>query len=407
MDRAERWVSAAFARAGVEIGGARGRDLRVHDGRLFRRVLARGMMGLGDAYVDGWWDSPHLDQVFDRALRAGLPDALAKHPLVRLECLRQRLFNRQRRPAARRHVERHYHLGHDLFEAMLDRRMTYSCGYWRDAATLDDAQEAKLELVCRKIGLRPGQRVLDIGCGWGSFASYAAERHRAHVVGVTLAAEQVIAARERCHGLPVEFRLQDYREVSDTFDHVVSIGMFEHVGHKNHRAFMRAARRCLKPGGLLLLHTFGTVRSHPDPRDSEVMWIERRIFPGMSVPSMAQIGRALDDLFVAEDVQNFGADYDPTLMAWHENFERDWGEGGRLRERYDERFHRTWRYYLLSCAGAFRSRKYQVWQFVLSPTGVRAGWRARDAEGAGEAAPPLPPVTVVTDRVKPPAGATP
>ncbi len=404
MDGAERRVSTAFARAGVEIGGAREWDLHVHDQRLFRRVLARGMMGLGDSYVDGWWDSPQVDQLFDRALRADLPAAFARHPLVRWECLRQRLFNRQRRTAARLHVERHYHLGHDLFEAMLDRRMTYSCGYWHNAATLDEAQEAKLELVCRKIGLRPGQRVLDIGCGWGSFASYAAERHGAHVVGITLSAEQVTAARERCRGLPVEIRLQDYRDVRETFDHVVSIGMFEHVGHKNHRAFMLAARRCLTPRGLLLLHAFGTVRAHPDPRDSEVMWIERRIFPGMEVPSMARIGRALDGLFVAEDVHNFGADYDPTLMTWHDNFERAW-QGGRLRGRYDERFRRMWRYYLLSCAGAFRSRKYQVWQFVLSPTGVPAGWRERDRSAEPTARPPR--VVVRPDPLGTPRGVAP
>jgi cyclopropane-fatty-acyl-phospholipid synthase len=343
-------------------------------------VLTHGPVGLADAYVDGWWDCRRLDRFFDRALSAGLTDRFARHPLVGLDAWRRRVFNLQRRRHARRDCERHYNLGNDLFAAMLDRRMTYSCGYWRHARTLDEAQEDKLELVCRKIGLRPGDRVLDVGCGWGSFVGYAADRHGARAVGITLSSEQAREAARRTASLPVEIRLQDYRDAprsGDHFDHAVSIGMFEHVGAKNQRAYMHAVRRCLKEDGLFLLHTFATARSHPDPRDSEVAWIERRIFPGVAVPSLAQIGHALDGLFVVEDVHNFGIDYDPTLMAWHENFERAWT---RLRDRYAEPFRRMWRYYLLSCAGAFRSRKYQVWQFVLSPRGVRAGYSAiRDA----------------------------
>jgi cyclopropane-fatty-acyl-phospholipid synthase len=370
---------AALDHAGVTVGGAKPWDIRVRDARLYRRVASQALVGFGDAYVDGWWECDHLDEFFDRAFVAGLPELFAGHPLVKLDVLRQRLTNPQRRGAARRDIRRHYDLGDDLFRAMLDRRMTYSCGYWDGARSLDEAQENKLGLVCRKIGLRPGQRVLDIGCGWGSFASYAAERYGARVVGVTLSPDQARVAGERCRGLPVEIRIQDYRDVNEPFDHVVSIGMFEHVGPRNHRAFMRVARRCLRPGGMLLLHTFATQRSHPDGRDAEVMWVERHIFPGMAVPSLAQIGRALDGVFVVEDVHNFGADYDPTLLAWHDNFEAAWPS---LRERYGERFHRLWRYYLLCCAGAFRSRKYQVWQFVLAPVGVRGGYRAPRAAAA-------------------------
>lgn len=394
VDRSKDRVVAALAGAGVSVAGGRDWDLHVHDTRLYRRVLARGLSGLADAYVDGWWDCPHLDQFFDRALRADLSALFARHPLVRLDMLRQRLTNPQRRGAARRDIRRHYDLGDDLFRAMLDRRMTYSCGYWSGARDLDQAQENKLELVCRKLGLCRGQRVLDIGCGWGSFAIYAAERHGASVVGITLSPDQARIAGERTRAMPVEIRVQDYRDVDEPFDHVVSIGMFEHVGPKNHRAYMRVARRCLAPGGLFLLHTFATQRSHPDPHDSEVIWVERNIFPGMAVPSMAQIGRAVDGLFVIEDVHNFGADYDPTLMAWHANFEAAWPS---LRERYGDRFRRHWRYYLLKSAGAFRSRKYQVWQFALSKAGVRGGYHVARAVAEAPRAPsivtrPLQPV---------------
>jgi cyclopropane-fatty-acyl-phospholipid synthase len=364
---------AMLGGADIRLGGGRPWDLRVNDGRLFRRAAVHGLVGLGDAYVDGWWDCDRLDELFARALRADLGRYFRLGPGVLLAWARARLMNLQRVGPARRNAERHYNLGLDLFRAMLDRRMTYSCGYWRGARTLDEAQEAKLDLVCRKIGLRPGQSVLDIGFGWGSLAGYAAERYGARVTGITVSSDQAEEARRRCAGLDVEIRLQDYRGVRGRFDHVVSIGMFEHVGAKNHGAYMRAAARCLAPDGLFLLHTFGTRRSHPDVRDSEVRWVEKRVFPGMAVPSAGQIGRALDGVFVVEDVENFGADYDPTLMAWHENFERAWPD---LREKYGERFRRLWRYYLLQCAGAFRSRKYQVWQFVLSPSGVPGGYRS-------------------------------
>jgi cyclopropane-fatty-acyl-phospholipid synthase len=250
---------------------------------------------------------------------------------------------------------------------MLDRRLAYSCGYWRSASNLDDAQEAKLDLVCRKLGLRPGMRLLDIGCGWGSLVRHATERYGVRAVGVTVSDEQVAYARDACRGLDVEVRLQDYRELNEEFDRIASIGMFEHVGPKNYRAFMCVARRCLAEDGLFLLHTIGTRDSFPNLTRSELDWVERNIFPGAVMQSMKQIGAALDGVFVTEDLENFGADYAPTLMAWHANFEEAWSI---LAPRYGERFRRMWRYYLLTCAGAFRARAYQVWQLALSPRGM-------------------------------------
>jgi cyclopropane-fatty-acyl-phospholipid synthase len=344
----------------------------VHDERLFRRLLIDGAMGLGDAYVDGWWDCGAVDQFFDHLLTADIPQrvgGLDRHTIF--DTIVQRVMNRQNLARARRNGERHYDLGNDLFVAMLDKRMAYTCAYWRDAETLDDAQEDKLDLVCRKIDIRPGQRVLDAGCGWGSFAHFAAERYEAHVIGVTVSGQQVKLARERCAGLPVEIRLQDYREVNQTFDHVVSIGMLEHVGPKNYRTCLEQFHRCLNDYGLCLIHTMGAVTSFPNARDIEATWMTRRIFPGLVLPSMKQFGAAIDGLFVVEDVQNFGADYDRTCVEWFKNFDAAWP---RLREHYGERFYRMWKYYLLSAAGAFRSRKYQLWQFVLSKRGVRGGY---------------------------------
>ena len=368
----KRGLEAILRTAGVVLNGSMPCDPCVHDERLETRVRKEGLVGLGDAYVDGWWDCPAVDQFFAKALRADLPQHLRLHPRVVSDWLRQRVFNLQTRGGARRNVEQHYNLGNDVFTAMLDPYLQYTCGYWKSATDLNNAQVDKLDLVCRKLGLRPGMTVLDLGCGWGGFARFAAERFGVRVVGITLSTEQAGFARDLCEGCDAEFRLQDYREVRGEFDRVTSIGMFEHVGPKNYREAMQVIRKCLKPDGLCLLHFFASRDSFPNRRRSEVMWINKHVFPGLVVPSLKQIGAAVDGLMVVEDLHNFGADYDPTLMAWAENFRRNWP---RIAAKYGERFYRMWTYYLLSCAGAFRARRYQLWQVLLSPEGVVGGYQ--------------------------------
>ena len=247
--------------------------------------------------------------------------------------------------------------------------MVYSCGYWHSASSLDEAQTHKLDLVCRKLQLKPGMKVLDIGCGWGGACKYIAENYGVKVVGITVSKEQVVLAREMCRGLPVEIRLQDYRKIDGTFDRIYSIGMFEHVGNKNYDAYMKAVRSCLREDGLFLLHTIGKneICTCSDP------WIDRYIFPGALIPSVIQISRSIEGVFVLEDWQNFGPDYDRTLMHWYRNFCENWS---LIEKEYDERFYRMWTYYLLSCAGSFRARRNQVWQILLSPKGVSSGYRA-------------------------------
>jgi len=369
MPAARSIIETRLARAGVRIDGSRPWDLRVHDDRFFLRLLATGSLGLGESYVDGWWDAEALDELTDRVLRAGVDADFRARPGDCLHALAARLFNPQSLRRSRTAVRRHYDLGNDLYAAMLDRRLVYSCGRWEHAATLDEAQEAKLDLVCRKIGLSRGDRVLDVGCGWGSWAGFAAERYGARVTGITLSEPQAELGRVRCAGLPVTLLVRDYREMDGRFDHVVSIGMFEHVGARNYRRFMEAVRGRLADDGLFLLHTIGGNRSVPgtDP------WIERHVFPGSHIPSAREIADAVEGLFVVEDWQNFGADYDRTLMDWWRNFEARWPD---LRGRYDERFHRAWRYYLLTCAGSFRARRNHVWQIVLSGNGVPGGYSA-------------------------------
>jgi len=355
--------------ADVTIDGTRDWDIQVHDEAFFARVLRAGSRGFGQAYVDGWWDCAQLDELFRRLLAARLDSAIHSVRML-LAGLHARLFNLQKPSRAFTIGSHHYDLGNDLYRVMLDRRMIYSSGYWANATSLDAAQEAKLDLVCRKLQLGPGMRVLDIGCGWGGAAKFAAERYGAEVVGITVSRQQVELAEQICRGLPVEIRYQDYRQLNEPFDRIFSLGMIEHVGYKNYRRFMRVVRRCLRDDGRFLLHTIGGNRScrRGDP------WVEKYIFPNSMLPSAKQISTAAEGIFLLDDWHCFGADYDRTLLQWHRNFEAGWDE---LRDRYDERFHRMWRYYLLQAAGSFRARKNHVWQIVLSPPQAPADYRAR------------------------------
>ena len=356
--------------ADIEIDGTRPFDITVTNELFYERVLAGDSLALGESYLDGWWEVPALDQFIDHVLRANLRHYIKPSVSLVFLYLKSKFLNRQSRARAFEVGEKHYDIGNDLYAAILDQRLTYTCGYWSGSPTvntLDAAQEAKLDLVCQKIGLKAGNRVLDIGCGWGSFLKYAAEKYGASGVGITVSKEQKELADKLCAGLPIEIRLQDYREVNEPFDHIVSLGMFEHVGYKNYRQYMQVAARCLKDNGLFLLHTIGGNIS----ATAAEPWIEKYIFPNGMLPSVAQIGAAIEGLFVMEDWHNFSADYDKTLMAWWQNFEVAWP---RLKEKYSERFYRMWKYYLLSCAGGFRARQTQLWQIVLSKKGVSGGY---------------------------------
>ena len=358
-------VEKILAKAGITVNGSRPEDIRVKDNRFFGEVLRRGSLGLGESYMNGWWDCERLDRFFERLLRSGADRWGRLNPTAVWRFFRDLFGNAATPEHAFEIAEAHYDLGNDFFEAQLDGRMAYSCGCWRNGiAGLDAAQKAKLDLVCRKLGLGSGQRVLDIGCGWGSFAKFAAEKYGVSVLGITVSKEQAELAQKRCAGLPIEIRAQDYRELRERFDRVVSIGMFEHVERRNHRAYFETVERCLKPGGLSLLHTIGEKyrEGTSDP------WIRKYIFPLGMIPTERDIRNASKGLLYILDWHEFGpAHYDRTLMSWHRNFAANWP---RIESKYGSkvggRFERMWRYYLLSCAGAFRAKTMDVWQIVMS-----------------------------------------
>jgi len=361
-------IQTALSKIDIEINGTRPWDIEVHDERLYQRIVLRGSIGLGEAYVDGWWDCKKLDEFFYKMLRARLH---VSHKAVGQDLFHylSNIFNRQTVKRSLEVGERHYDIGNDLYQAMLDKRMVYTCGYWKNASNLDEAQEAKLDLICKKLNLKAGDKVLDIGCGWGSFAKFAAEKYGAHVTGITISKEQVALGKELTKGLPVEIKFLDYRNIEGVFDHIVSIGMFEHVGHRNYRTFMNVVSQHLKDDGIFLLHTVGENFSgiSTDP------WTDKYIFPNGSVPTIKQIGEAIESIFVIEDLHNFSDDYDKTLMAWQKSFNGHWGELGK---KYSKRFYRMWNYFLLSFAGAFLARDNQLWQIVLTKGGLKEGYNS-------------------------------
>ncbi|SFB04233.1 cyclopropane-fatty-acyl-phospholipid synthase [Collimonas sp. OK607] len=368
---APKIIRQLFEHADIRLNGERPWDMQIHNPIFFQKMFSTWELGLGESYMDGDWDCASLDEFFFRVTSHDLEQTVVGLAKIKffLEILRQNFFNLQTRSRAFQVGEQHYDIGNDLFESMLDSNMMYSCGYWARASNLEEAQQHKLELICQKLELKPGERLLDIGCGWGGLARYAAENYQVEVVGITISKEQQKLAQERCAGLPVKIELTDYRQLDGQYDKIVSVGMFEHVGAKNYATYFDVTGKLLAPEGLFLLHTIGNYVTEKK-RD---VWLDKYIFPNGHLPSASEITEVLEGRFLVEDWHNFGRDYDLTLMAWWDNFERAWPQ---LSAKYDERFYRMWKYFILSSAGFFRSGQGQLWQLVLSKRGRSQPYRS-------------------------------
>jgi|26BtaG_2_1085354.scaffolds.fasta_scaffold00008_64 cyclopropane-fatty-acyl-phospholipid synthase len=359
MENYKKTIERLLSDTTIKINGNKPYDIKVINEKFYERVFNQGSLGLGESYMEGWWTCDRLDELLYRIFDANLEEKVKKSMRLKLMYLKSILFNPQSQKRALKAIRKHYDTGNDLYVQMLDPLMNYSCAYWEHASNLIEAQEHKLKLICKKLQLRPGQKVLDIGCGWGGFAFYAAKNYGVQVVGITISLEQKLLAAKMCKGLPIEIRLQDYRNIHESFDRIVSIGMLEHVGPKNYDTFINVVQKNLKDDGICLLHFIGGNNSATttDP------WIDKYIFPGGVIPSIVQIGNALENKLILQDWHNFGPDYDITLMCWLENFKASWPF---LKGKYGETFYKMWEFYLCSSAASFRSNNLNLWQLILT-----------------------------------------
>lgn len=359
---AKQKIQQLLSMAGIKINGPDPWDLQVHDERFYECALSQASVGVGESYMEGWWDAGDLSEFFYRIHRADLVRQVRSFDLFLLG-LRSAVFNLQKKSHSRDVARQHYDIGNDLYRVMLDKNMQYTCAYWKHADNLEQAQEVKLHLICRKLHLKPGMRVLELGGGFCGLARFMAKEYGCEVVTYNISKEQVAFGREFCADLPVRIEEKDYREAireKGEFDCVAAVGLCEHIGYRNYRPFLQLVRKKLKSTGLFLLHTIGGNRT----RTSTDPWIDKYVFPNGMVPSINQLGRAMENLFVMEDWHNFGPDYVKTLMAWWKNFETRYCTLDK--SRYDQRFFRMWKLYLMMSAGAFRARRMQLWQIVLS-----------------------------------------
>jgi len=369
---AKKFVENLLSKAEIALNGNNPWDVRVNSDRFYRRTL-RGSLGFGESYMDGDWDVESLDALFRRIIRMNITGS----PLIMLNRLKldlkSRLSNLQTRIGSRAIAETHYDLDHRLYELFLGPYNQYTCCFFNKARTLEEAEIEKLEMVCNKLDLRQGDRVLDIGCGWGGFAKYAAESRGCEVTGISISKEQVHYARDYTAGLPVEIIECDYRDLPQRFEpghfnKVVIIGMIEHVGYKNYRKIFEIVHRAIRDEGVFLLHTIGNnrVTTVVDP------WIEKYIFRNSMAPAMTQLAQSLEGLFTVHDWENYGHYYAPTLAHWQERFEANWPQIEALEttNRFDERFRRMFNYYFLSCKAGFETEHMYLWHLVMSKEGI-------------------------------------
>lgn len=371
----QKYIQGILDKADIAINGNRPQDIKIINERAIQQIVRNGSLGLGETYMAGWWDCERIDELSYRLCKAAIDQDVKFNLLHFLHDLSTKFINYQTKRRSKQVAFKHYNIDNNLFEKMLGESMAYSCGYWKDVKDLTSAQMAKYDLICRKLQLSSQDTLLDVGCGWGGLAAFAAENYGCHVVGISIASKQIDYAKARYKHLPIDFYVADYRDIASynpkqkQFSKLASVGAFEHIGHKNHLDFMKIMNSQLGEEGIFLLHTIGANVSATtvDP------WFNKYIFPNGCLPSMVQLSRAMETLFLVEDWHNFGQYYDQTLLAWDQNFQNNWH---LISSQYDMQFYRMWRYYLLMCAGMFRSRTAQLWQIVLSKSGVVGGYES-------------------------------
>jgi cyclopropane-fatty-acyl-phospholipid synthase len=359
------FIKGLLLKAGITIGGNKPYDIHVHNEAFYDLVMTSGSLGLGESYIEKYWDCAQIDEFINRIIRADLSSEVGKDFKSLARIILAKVKNYQKASQSASDISEHYDIGDGWYESFLDNRMVYTCGYWKNATNLDEAQEAKLNLSCRKEKIEDGMHILDIGSGWGSYAKYVLENFKnVTVTGISNCKTHVQYATNTCKAYKnrVEFQLHDWGKIAGKYDAIASFGMFEHVGPKNYRRFMKKVYNSLSSDeSLFLLHCISsnTATTSTDP------YIQKRIFPGTVIPSVAGISKATDGLLKLEDWHLFGQDYDTTLMAWHNNFVKNFPELFKI-GKFNERNFRKQVYYFCMCAGSFRANKNDLSQIVFS-----------------------------------------
>ena len=378
------------------------KGFEVDDERVYDEIISKRNLGLGESYMKGWWDHEAIDDFVYQIVRNKPDMNMTWMDVINLAYtyVTSYITNFQSPTRSLDVGVDHYDLGDEIYVNMLGDSMTYTCAYWKDVdiksyslprresvntkqvkLQLNLAQERKLDLICRKLKLHPGMKVLDIGCGYGSFARYASEKYGVTVTGITISNDQLAYSMKSMSSDAVDYRFMDYRDLlvdehAQQYDAVVSIGMIEHVGWQNYDEFMKVVCRTMKDDGLALVHSIVGLKN----KLVGDLWVTKYIFPGGLIPSLPQLSNSVQTTsLVIEDIHNFGAHYDKTLMMWYHLFvgnleviNKQRVENGK--DELTDVFVRMWRYYLLSCAGAFRARNLQLYQMVLSKKGVVGGY---------------------------------
>ncbi len=342
-------------------------SMEIHDSGFFRRLATRGKLGVGESYTASEWDSDDLVGLFELLLRNAAAAADRHARVRRLLEARPRLNRRNGLPGARRNIAYHYDLGNDLFRLMLDETMTYSCAIFeREDESLADAQRRKYRRICEQLRLEPGDRVLEIGCGWGGFARFAAQEYGCSVTGLTISAEQAAVARERTAGLDVRIFEQDYRLHEGSYTKIASIEMLEAIGERQFPTYFETIDRLLEPGGTACIQTILVPDDRWDRYRKAPDWIERYVFPGCLIPSLTALTRAMtrSSRLMVHEVDEIGSHYAETLRRWRMNFHERIDDVRAL--GYDERFERTWDFYLAFSEAAFRTRALRDVQLTLT-----------------------------------------
>jgi len=345
----QRPLDSILSRAGVSINGNQPWDITVIDNRFYGHVLANGSLGLGESYMRQYWSTQDLEELFYRLVSSGMEEVGNRIPGRIISRIFSRGLNRQTTHKSKKNAEHHYNLGNSLFFNFLGKYKNYSCGYYKEAETLDEAQLAKLHRLCELLELKKGDRLLDVGGGWGEFAKFAADNYGCHVTSINIAEEQIKHARQYCRDANVDIVKCDYRNMTGSFNKIAVIAMFTHVGHKNYRQFMETMSRILEPGGKMIMETVGGHRSKTRCEP----WTDKYIFPGGLIPSLDQIDQSIKGLFLRDSLEEFGDDYVLTLREWHSNFKRAWP---KLSEEYSNSMRLMFEYFFLSVAGDFRAK---------------------------------------------------